>query len=311
MKLKKQIAFLVSSFMLCNITAYAEEQVKLQDSISNVESTLNGMYTELSKTADSYISEYPDYSELINDLLHEYSTDPELCREYEYSPDNAIETFSKSIEIELEIASHANCIAPTASTVVGSGLGVLYYCYVDDSIVQEENDWCGVASTLMALTGIEEYNSGTLVNGYVRPTQSQIADNVYDSSLNSAVVGLIKNYLNTKVTYNTYTFKEITGSVSKTQVKNYIQNSLEKNRPVILHAKPYKAFNYYSNMSSYTTGHYIVVEDYNSYTNTFTIADCTYVSNYQGRHTGITLDEIYNSLYSLSNGVSGRYIIYA
>lgn len=54
-----------------------------------------------------------------------------------------------------------------------------------------------------------------------------------------------------------------------------------------------------------------VVEDYNSYSDTYTISDCTYIEAYQGRHTGITYDEIYESLYYPSLEITGRYIIYA
>lgn len=310
MKSVKVVSVFLAASMLLSVTAYSENTVVPQSNTYTVELSSSGMYDDFTKITSEFISEFPEKTEMLNELLQHYLADPEICSEYEFSPQSAKETFEKAIEIELEILSDENCVEPAASAVIGSGLGMMYYCYVDESIEQEEIDWCGVASTLMALTGIEEYNRGALVSGYVRPTQSQIADSVYDSSAKSALVYLIKNYLNQQITSGKYTYKEITSSVTKTQVKNYIKNSLEKNRPVILHAKPYQAFDYYSGFSS-TVGHYIVVEDYNSYSNTFTVADCTYLNEYQGSHGNITLDEIYDSLYSPSNGVSGRYIIYA
>ena len=218
------------------------------------------------------------------------------------------------------------------STPVGSGLGTLFYCIVDATIVQGYDsdtpeagykNWCGVGSTLMALTGIETYNRNALISGYTRPTQSEIAPNVMEPNVinGDSVVWKIGNYLNSKLTANKYTYTEITSSISKNDVKQYIIHSLSNNRPVILHSMPYNAFAYYS-CCGYTGGHYLIVEDYNSYMNTYTVVDCTYVnynSNndvYHGRHTGVTIDEIYNSLYYIDtsnaeNNITGRYIIYA
>lgn len=42
-----------------------------------------------------------------------------------------------------------------------------------------------------------------------------------------------------------------------------------------------------------------------------TIVDCTYLTDYHGRHGQVTIDEIYNSLYRPANSIYGRYIIYA
>lgn len=263
----------------------------------------------LQNISDSYIIKYPDNIEAIQNIMVEYYRNELFRSEYNISPESAADTYSRALEIQMEINGELSEVQPAGSTVIGGGLGVLYYCYVDDSITQEENNWCGVASTLMALSGIKRYDSGSLPSGYVLPEQSEIAPEVMGSY--SAVVYKIKQYLNSLLANKTYTYKEITRSVSKSDIQEYIQNSLIKNRPVILHAVPYAGMGYYSSMSNLRTGHYLVVEEYSSYTDTYTISDCTYLNQYQGRHEGITVDEIYNSLYNPSAGVTGRYIIYA
>lgn len=151
-----------------------------------------------------------------------------------------------------------------------------------------------------------------MVSGYKRPTQSQIDKEVAGTD-GTGVVYKIKNYLNTQIksSYTQYRYEAINSSVTKYDVEEWIIDSLSKNRPVILHSKPYRDLDYYSDISFtkdeyYDSGHYLVVEEYNSATDRYTIADCTYIGTYQGRHTGVTLDEIYNSL---TNKSETRHII--
>lgn len=280
MNLKKLATALLSVAIILSAST-AVSAVPIEDSLVGQEENetnnirlYDSMYNDMQNVVSEYISRYPDYTDLIENLFIDYYSDEEFISHYNSTPQEAIETFSRAIEVELEIDVYidSDLVSPASSTVIGSGLGVLYYCYVNDTIVQEETTWCGVASTLMALTGIEEYDSNGLKSGYSQPSQSTIASSVYDSSTQSAVVYKISNYLN---------------------------------------SKPYAAFDYYSDLSYLSYGHYLVVEDYNSYSNTFTVCDCTYISDYQGRHTQITIDEIYNSLYNSADNVTGRYIIYA
>lgn len=263
----------------------------------------------LNNAAGEFIDEYPNHSELINEKLNTFLQDPELERVYVSSPDDALVIFNRAIEIGIEISSNDG-IEPCMSTPVGSGWGTLYYCTVDASIQQEQENWCGPGSISMALSGIETYNRNTLISGYTRPTQSDIAPNVMGGD--GAVPGNMTSYLNSMLKANKYTCEPITASTTKNDVKEYIINSLINNRPVILNSLPYNTFSYYSGCG-YTGGHYLVVEDYNSYTDTYTVVDCTYLGDennvYHGRHGQITIDEIYNSVKYVS-GEDWRYVIH-
>lgn len=176
--------------------------------------------------------------------------------------------------------------------------GVFFYCDVDSTIVQETNTWCGVASTLMALTGIENYSRNHLKSGYVRPTQKQIANNVINSE-NSAVVHKVVDYLNSMLIVNKYKYYYYRKYSLPTDVEltNKIKLSLAANRPVILWCNPYKAFKYYvGDGASKTKTHYVVIDEYDAVSNTFNIVDPTYVTELQGRHRGVTVNEILKSI---------------
>lgn len=243
----------------------------------------------------------------INSILLTFSTDELFVSSFYENKPLALEIVDAAIKIEekIQLSESANAIHP---------MGYIYYCYVDSTITQPNGSaWCGIASTLMALTGIESYDSQSLVSNYTRPTMSEIAAETIQSDSITPTVCNLTVYLNSKITRNKYTYKKIDSSTTKAQITDYIKNSLADNRPVLLHAKPYQAFNYYveGGMSN-TSGHYIVVEAYEPGNGMFTVSDCTYVTHnppYQGRHYNITIDEIYNSLYSPGK-ITGRYIIY-
>ena len=304
---RKVVAIVLGSLMCCcvsvqSVASASEAAAATSEQALTYEGALNN-------AAGEFIDEYPNYSEQINEKLNIFLQDSELERLFNDAPDDALVIFNRAIEIDIEISSD-NGIAPCMSAPVGNGLGTIYYCTVDASIVQENNNWCGAGSTQMALTGIETYNRNTLISGYTRPTQSQIAPYIMDNtSIGESYPGSMTQYLNSKLTANEYTCEPITASTTKNDVKEYIINSLINNRPVILNALPYYTFSYYSDWSGLNTGHYLVVEDYNSYTDTYTVVDCTYLEDYHGRHTQITIDEIYNSV-KYSSGASWRYVIH-
>lgn len=309
MNKKRIVPAIIAAIIVAHGVSASAVEVEYQNSYEEKIGQTDSILRLLQSISDDYIIKYPDKVEEINNIMSEYYQNDEFRSEFNDSNEAAAETYSRALDIEMEIKNESSLVQPYGSTVIGGGLGVLYYCYVDSTIMQEETDWCGVASTQMVLSGVKRYDSSSLPSGFVLPEQSEIATEVMGT--NGAVVYKIKNYLNSLLSNKTYTYKQITSSVTKSDIQEYIMNSLNKNRPVILHAVPYVGMDYYSSMSNYRTGHYLVVEEYSTYTDTYTISDCTYLTRYQGRHEGITIDEIYNSLYNPSAGVTGRYIIYA
>lgn len=253
--------------------------------------------------SEEYYTLYPDKKDFIDSVISDYLNSEVFIEHYNTNPEGAIEILNTALKYEIDMHNTKTVIEPFASTPVGPGNNPLFYCYVDSSIIQEEKTWCGVASTLMALTGIEKYAKSDLVSGYKRPTQSAIAGKVIPKGDDTAWVYLITEYLNSQLKNNKYVYKKINSYVSKDNLKQYIYTSLLHNRPVILSAKPYASISYYieSKYNYLINGaHYLVVEAYNSYTDTFTISDCTYLEDdnivLQGQHDDITLDEIYDSV---------------
>lgn len=262
---------------------------------------------DLERITSEFKTEYPQLSVIIDKTLSDFINDHELYECYLSSPKDALDIFERAVEIDVEI----NISSSNNSRGVGNvgSLGQIYYCNVDSSIIQETTSWCGPASAQMAISGMISHCPSQLIISEM-PTQTYIADQVQDEGI--TYVYLMTSYLSSviKSDYSKYTYKQITSSVTKDDIIEYIKHSLAINRPVLLHAKPYQAFDYYDGVNS-TAGHYIVVEEYNTYTEKFTVSDCTYLSAYQGRHFDITIDEIYDSLYNTGNNVTGRYLIYA
>lgn len=93
---------------------------------------------------------YPSYTDIIERKYDVFVSDEMMMNEFEYSPKDAMINFELAVEAAVGIAERKS-IDPTAYTPIPGGM--LYYCNVDATIEQEENDWCGMASTLMALTG--------------------------------------------------------------------------------------------------------------------------------------------------------------
>lgn len=276
-----------------SITSYGEEN-------------RSQMYEQIRNNID----EIPLSETFIRDKINDYLTDPIFLESYNNDFDSAIEVVNNALRIEYRVQNSAG----NNSRIVANN-GTLFYCYVDSSIVQEQDTWCGVGSTLMVLTGIRNNDSYDLASGYTTPTQSTIAANVVISN-NTAAVWKIVNYLNTKVKSDKYAYEEITSDIDKSQIRNHIKYSLAVNRPVILRAYPYGAIDYYNSLYNAqnelrTTAHYIVVEGYNSTTDTFTVSDCTYINQYQGRHYNVSVTEICDCLRKPTGATYNGYIIYA
>lgn len=278
--------------------------------ISYGEESHSQMYEQIRRNIDDI--SLPET--FISDKINYYLTDPIFLESYNNDFNSAIEVINNVLYIEYRIQ---NSVENNSRVVTNNG--TLFYCHVDSSIVQEQRTWCGVGSTLMALTGIESYDSYDLVNGYTRPTQSTIATNVVDSN-NTAVVGSIVTYLNTKIKSDKYAYVMVSASTSQSQIRNHIKYSLAVNRPVILRAYPYGTIDYYDSLYNAgqvgrTNAHYIVVEGYDSTTDTFTVSDCTYINynnnQYQGRHYNISMAEIYSCLQRPADNSLEGYIIYA
>ena len=196
------------------------------------------------------------------------------------------------------------------------------YKSIDENIIQETDTWCGMASTLMVLTALETSEPDSLKDDYVRPTQSEIADRVRDWK-DTGNVELMTKYLNSQLKPDAVQYRDgelagdrweanmVTHYIDKEEVKRRLIRSLELNRPVILNCNPYDGLNYYSDYPD-SGSHYVVVEAYDKETDTFVICDCTYIDKkYQGRHYGITIEEIHKSLRSQPNPDMDGWLIYA
>lgn len=238
-------------------------------------------------------------------IIEEYIDSSEFLLQYQHNKEAALDTIITRLAIDERISEKQN---QGLSRSVSSN-GSLFSCSVDTSIVQEKNTWCGVGSTLMALTGISSHSSHSLVLNYTKPTQTQISEEVIPQGQTTAFVYAIKDYLNSQLHTNAsshYTYTPVGNQMTVTEVTNYIKYSLAADRPVILNAAPYGTLSYYNGSGiSSLYRHYIVVDGYNRSSDTFWVADCTYLSNYQGRHYNVPASEIRDCL------TNGGYIIHA
>lgn len=238
------------------------------------------------------------------ELIEDYLGMSEFIMQYQHNREAALNTIVRKLEIDernLEAQNQQITRDVTSS-------GNLFSCPVNTSIVQENETWCGVASTLMVLTGISINNDFALNPSYVEPTQTQISTHVIPNGQNTAYVYLISEYLNSQLkddASNHYAYDYVGSSTTVTQLTNYIKYSLAADRPVILLAAPYEALSYYDGCGIDESNlHYIVIDGYDRITNTFWVADCTYIEAYQGRHYNVAAAEILEC-------VEDSYIIYA
>ncbi len=234
-------------------------------------------------------------------IIEEYLNSSEFVLQYQVDRQAALDTIITKLEINNRIKQKENQVAPRGVYNNGS----LYSCTVNTSIVQEKDTWCGVGSTLMALTGISSHNSYSLISNYTEPTQTQISKEVIPRGETTAYVYAIANYLNSQLTTSKYVYTEIRNNTTVAELTNHIKYSLAAGRPVILNAAPYGTLSYYNGSgidSSYR--HYIVVDGYDRSSDTFWVADCTYHKKYQGRHYRVSPSEIRDC-------VEGNYIIHA
>ena len=276
------------------------------ESLWSNSSNENVVYNSIRAEVDNY--QFSD--NIVDEIIYSYISESVFIQEYKEDFKSAIETVDNAIRIQSRIATEI-LNEEVNLTALGNN-NTLFYCTVDTTIEQEQPTWCGVGSTLMALTGIETFSSTTLVSGYTRPTQTVIANNVIPPNENTAFVGYIVQYLNSLLKSSKYTYKMVSSTTTSAQIQSYIKSSLAANRPVIFRSYPYNnSLSYYNGSGiDYDEAHYIVVYRYDSSNNTFSIADCTYVDGYQGSHHNITLNEIYNCLQRPNSSCLEGYIIH-
>ena len=283
--------------------AYTSDTPAFSNTDSN--SQIDGfLYDEAYNWLYNHIN-YPNLDdEEKQNIIEEYLSLSEFIAQFQEDRTEALNT----ITIKLEINDR---ILKEQSQEMLRGVfnnGNTYSCIVDTTIVQEQNTWCGVASTLMALTGISTHDINDLISNYSQPSQSEISTNVIPSGENTAYVGLIQKYLNTQLKSdadNHYTYTYVSNATNVSTVTNYIKSSLAAERPVILRAAPYGILSYYNGCGiSSSSLHYLVIDRYDRITDTYWVADCTYLSYYQGRHYNVSASEI-------KQCVEGSYIIHA
>lgn len=244
----RKFSKILCAIMCTGIISSASVPVIKAESLELTSGTIEYEFIQdLRDIADRYILHYPECADIIEHEYECYLNDEMLISSYCVSKNDATDTFETALKISLrnetqEIVGLYN-MTPTAGDR-------LFYCDVDTTIVQQQTTWCGVAATQMALTGIQNCSSSNLISGFTLPSQTDIANSVCNES-GEAVVANVRTFLNNKLktTAYKYTYKQISDSVDAEEVGNYIRNSLYINRPVILHAKPYSAFDYYSGVT--------------------------------------------------------------
>ena len=294
-KFKKIVAAVlaVAIGMGISVSSIADSGVSTYSDYLNIDETYSWLYNNLS---------YPNLNDADKQkIIEEYLESSEFILQYRHNRKASLDTIVTRLEID-------NRIDKEQQTRGVYNTGSLFSCSVNTNIVQEKTTWCGVASTLMVLTGVSSHSSYSLVSNYSEPSQIQISREVIPQGQTTAFVYAICNYLNSQLSPNAsnhYTYTFVEDSMTVTQLTNYIKYSLAADRPVILRAAPYGILSYYNGSGiSSSNLHYIVVDGYDRSSDTFWVADCTYLPAYQGRHYYVAASEIRDC-------VEGNYIIHA
>lgn len=227
------------------------------------------------------------YEQTYNAVLEEYMADPMFQLHYKENPEGALEMIDIIVEQRMNKKPIGN--KPMGGTYDEA------YCYVPN-IKQAETYFCGPASVLQALYG---FNAGNRVPGNnYDEKQYYLANNMSTNPTDGTYVYKMVDELN-KYSSRKYVYVNA-GSLSETQILDYITTSLINDRPAILHAQT-KGLKYYNGKS---LGHYITAFGTDRYNKQVALSDCHYNDLYFGVHV-VSLSEVKAAL------PSGRYLIYA
>lgn len=219
-----------------------------------------------------------------DEILNEYKKDPMFMKELRESPNTAYQMINDLVNDEFEILPNSGSYGEAS-------------CYVP-AIMQAEDWWCGYATTLQTIYGLGK--EGTVNGRTDKEKQSTIANDMGHPQ-SSAVVHEIRDYLNKKVSANTYKYAAVKNlGWTELAFSNAVAGSLMRDRPVILHALTGE-LGYYNGKN---IKHYLSVDYINNYTNKVRIKDCNYDMNYFGSHT-VPTHEAFGAV-----NLAGRYIIY-
>lgn len=137
-------------------------------------------------------------------------------------------------------------------------------------IKQSHDNYCGVASTLQVLYGLNSSQIDRTTDNLIDQMES-LAPRIMDGD--SGLRGWIVNVLNSD---NKATYK----STQKTT--SYVIDSISAGYPCIAHVNTYTFPRYVSIGGNYVGGHYITVLGYDSISGMLLFADCSYLNNRYG-----------------------------
>lgn len=240
--------------------------------------------------------------EIREQILQEYENDKEFARMQAYSSEVADAYID---ELVADRINQMNAASPMSTDTYGK----IAYCTVPVK-TQTTTTNCSAATLLQTMYGLGKQNS---ISGSTDAQKMATLYNRYDDAnapgarrengTGSLYVYEIALYLNGFVSSYKYAYVDVKGqSISESNFKDKIWNSLVHNRPVLLHAIT-SPLSYYGGAKYY---HYLSLDTYNRETYKVTIKDCHYDSRYGGTHTQIPVSEAYQAVYS----ESGRYLIY-
>ncbi len=173
------------------------------------------------------------------------------------------------------------------------------YYYTQNKITpvrQAENNFCGVASIIMALIG-----GGYMKNSdYIEDLQYEYAADfkIYDETKNEPVkdegvsiknmTEFLQNKFPVDTLKRTYKRKAFTRFATD-KIGYYLAEALLCDKVPIIRVHAPRKLSYYPN--NYSGGHYIIVEGVDFYLGEVYVIDPHYSDDYFGRHT-ITFDEL-------------------
>lgn len=280
-KLSKTLTSLaMAAVLVCsNVTAAAAEAVnaELSDTLS-----FEGCAANIRSI---YKARYPEQTDIVDAVVDALTADEVFIGIFESQGASAFQIVEDSLHDALDPYT-----APAAYDE-----SFYYSDYYVPTIQQKEDNYCGVASIIMAVMGGGKKFPDTSPEG-IDKLQDEIAreTGIYNKPDKGVVTGDMAAYLqkyfpanSMNCTYRAKAFTRLEDSFK--HIDSYLQFAFMCNTLPIIRVEEPRRLSYYPN--NYSGAHYIVISSIDFETGEVWVVDPHYDNRYFGRHL-ITLDEI-------------------
>lgn len=244
-------------------------------------STNTQFQTCIENVRSAYIARYPEKEQVIEYVINDITNQTQFADAYNTDGILAFRILEDAIMDSVNDVQLLNYDYITGRYYLSTSVPV---------VNQQEENYCGPASTIQALIGNGKL-SNTLSNTNL--TNLTRVANLLDTDSSGTNITNIRDYMRIYHTSSTtiYNTKAFT-IYSYSKAISYVKNSIEDNGAVIMRVDDTSDFGYYNGVS---LQHYVTITEVNYNTSTITVVDPNYMSAYRGTHT-ISFTEFNNAV---------------